>query len=754
MSAATARARLSRDELQQLRWLLGGLVIALGAGTVAYMELGSWALMAATLATAGAATAWPRLPARVPRWVHRAAFPVILAGFAGDLALHKEMLPAIVRLGLLLLLYRSICYRQRRDDLQVLMLGLFLIVVAGVLTVSLLFAVQILLYTAAALAFLLVITLTEGPEDQVPARLATAVPGWAGRADWPVLLRRLRRGADWRLLGFGAALFAGVVVLSGLLFLAIPRFQLQNSLFLDRFIAKKARSGFSETIRLGDVTEIQQDNGVALSVDVPPGASLPATPYWRMLVLDQYDGGTFRVSPVVRGELGPERVGWSAAGRPGPAGAGRTWTLYLEAGVSRFLPLLGSFREVQFQDTKTYRFSPDLLVLALRDEPASMTAYRVQDFELSPLLPDPAFARRLAARPAAGEAARGAPSRRGGLPAADQERLQRIVDGLTGGARLGAADFAARANDWLRRGHAYSLLPTIPEGAGDPLVRWLVSSEPGHCELFAGALVLLARTAGHPARVVTGFKGGTWNAFSNSYTVRNADAHAWVELFDPASGAWLRADPLGISAGAQADQEVRGEAALAARADRSWSARLDSLRIFWYRRIVSFDQQAQLETLQSVKRATEQSGQRLRLALEAAVAGVRDWLSTPWTGARLGGLLPFLLVAVVLGWLWRTGRSAGWSLGRWRARQGGDPVRGEASRWLARLDLLPVAEAAALRPPLERLRFGAPASWPEPGPVFRAAQAAWRRRGRPRPVTPNAGAAAPDSGSPDVRATP
>jgi len=52
-----------------------------------------------------------------------------------------------VRLDILLLLYRGSTYRQRRDDLQVIVLGLFLIVVAGVLTVSLTFAVQILAFT-------------------------------------------------------------------------------------------------------------------------------------------------------------------------------------------------------------------------------------------------------------------------------------------------------------------------------------------------------------------------------------------------------------------------------------------------------------------------------------------------------------------------------------------------------------------------------------------------------------------------------
>ena len=110
----------------------------------------------------------------------------------------------------------------------------------GVLTVSLAFAVQLLLYTASALAFLLAVTLVstaEGPGSE-SGEVKNAVPAWALQADWRRLGHRLREVADWRVVTLGAALFAGVVLVSALLFLAIPRFQLENSLFLDRFIAK------------------------------------------------------------------------------------------------------------------------------------------------------------------------------------------------------------------------------------------------------------------------------------------------------------------------------------------------------------------------------------------------------------------------------------------------------------------------------------------------------------------------------------
>src|SRR5271170_1433653 len=110
----TRQQRLSLDELHLLRWFLGGGLMLLSIATVFYMDIDSeWtAALAATRVIA--AFARPSLPGRVPSWVHRLAFPAILAFFAGDLWRSGQILPAIVRLDLLLLLYRGLSYRARR----------------------------------------------------------------------------------------------------------------------------------------------------------------------------------------------------------------------------------------------------------------------------------------------------------------------------------------------------------------------------------------------------------------------------------------------------------------------------------------------------------------------------------------------------------------------------------------------------------------------------------------------------------------
>jgi transglutaminase-like putative cysteine protease len=720
--------RLSLDELHLLRWLLGGLLILLSIATVFYLDIGSEAMAAAAAAGVLFALVRPASPARIPVLAHRLAFPAIAAFFVSDLWYTGQLLPAIVRLDLLLLLYRGVSHRARRDDMQIVVLGLFLIVVAGVLTVSLVFAGQILLFTACALGLMMVVTIAAAAEGGQAPMLAPrgVVPPWAEDVSWRRLFWRLREVSDWRLLASAVGLFLGVVAVSGLLFLAIPRFQLENSLFLERFVVKRAMTGFNDSIKFGDITEITQDDSIAFDVDLSDPSQAPAIPYWRMVVLDEYRNGGFKLSSSLRGEFNPERTLANLyPKRGGPPGA-PTWTFYVESGVSRYLPILGNFWALRFREAQNLRYSPDLAIVALRDEPASMTAYRIEGMAAdSPELVDRAFATRWAKRGQVGSLQVGLPE----LSAADRASLDRMRSELGPVRGLGAAAFAGRAVDWLRRNHGYSLSPHIPGGQGDPLVRWMASRESGHCELFAGALVLMARSDGIPARVVTGFKGGTWNAYSGNFTVRNSDAHAWTELWDEKKSAWVREDPL-ATAGAVDEAKEKGAAALATLMDRSWSARLSSLRVFWYRRIVNFDQQSQAETLKAVKDSADNSGKWLRNAVAGAARRLVAWIRAPWDGARLARLAALLAGAGAVGWMFATGRWRLVSVGRAR---GVDPVRREAGRWLRRLD-----GPDGLVADLQRLRYGPAPTWPRPSEVFRRARrAASGSRRRPRASSRN-----------------
>lgn len=86
----------------------------------------------------------------------------------------------------------------------------------------------------------------------------------------------------------------------------------------------------------------------------------------------------------------------------------------------------------------------------------------------------------------------------------------------------------------------YTLEP--PKLGADPVDEFLFGSKKGFCEHYAGSFVFVLRAAGIPARVVTGYQGGEINPITRQLVVRQAEAHAWSEVWLDGIG-WARADP-------------------------------------------------------------------------------------------------------------------------------------------------------------------------------------------------------------------
>ncbi|HSO97574.1 MAG TPA: transglutaminase family protein [Solirubrobacteraceae bacterium] len=93
--------------------------------------------------------------------------------------------------------------------------------------------------------------------------------------------------------------------------------------------------------------------------------------------------------------------------------------------------------------------------------------------------------------------------------------------------------------DLLAHGFVYD---EHPSPARYPLVSFLLATHRGYCQQFAGAMALLLRMAGVPARVVGGFTPGTFDSASGRWIVQDTDAHDWVEVWFPHVG-WVTFDP-------------------------------------------------------------------------------------------------------------------------------------------------------------------------------------------------------------------
>ena len=131
---------------------------------------------------------------------------------------------------------------------------------------------------------------------------------------------------------------------------------------------------------------------------------------------------------------------------------------------------------------------------------------------------------------------------------------------------------------------------------------FLFKTRAGFCEHFASAFVVLMRSAGVPARVVTGYLGGEYNALGDYLIVRQSDAHAWTEVWLENRG-WVRVDPTNAVSPARAEGGLAASMPQGVSLPRSMMANnplfhqlaltLDSLANAWNQTVLGYNLETQ-----------------------------------------------------------------------------------------------------------------------------------------------------------------
>lgn len=125
--------------------------------------------------------------------------------------------------------------------------------------------------------------------------------------------------------------------------------------------------------------------------------------------------------------------------------------------------------------------------------------------------------------------------------------LARLAGAVTRGARTpyGAVE---KLEQWLGTAgiFRYSNHPRVISPA---LVGFVTRTHAGYCQYFAGAMALMLRYVGIPARVAVGFAGGQYDPNQHLWNVTDREAHAWVEVWFKGYG-WLPFDPTPAGPGA------------------------------------------------------------------------------------------------------------------------------------------------------------------------------------------------------------
>lgn len=749
-TANGSSARLEPADLQRLRHLLGAACACVGVAGLFATDTLSPLSVALGLAGALAAILTPGVFAgRGERFTRRAGYAVF-AWAAGDMALtlatdRRMFVASVVRAALLITALRCMQPRGRREDMQLILLSLFLAAVGGALSLSPVFAVQVFLFIPLSGATLFLVNLLEDTPETVPPDAR-----WREFA-WPSFARRVASATTWRAAAFFAAAPLFVAACGGVIFMALPRFRLDNAVPFLELPGGRGVTGVGDRMTVGAVSETGNDDSPALRADTPSRRRPEANPYWRMNVLDAFISGeeesVFVMSPSAEftygagGGRGTDCRFDPTVFRPvrGLLPVGE-WVVHPEPSLGRNAPLPGLPIRVRFDKPREWRRSEALRLV--RFESASSLASHLQvqvaaDSERIPARPEDAAA---LADVAAARVRGRHPWTLTELPAdhASREALRAALAEL-GGAGRSPADFAARASAWLASRHAYALrdgyaVRRAPEGEPrDYLVRWMTSGATGWCEHFAGSFALLARAAGYPSRVVTGFSGGEWNEADRYLLVRMKNSHAWCEIHDRAAGVWLRADPTPVgSLGADGESPAGGRSGL--RAFSGFAAWCDGVTMFWFRNVVNFEEEdrrrAFMNTLGVLSGLREAWEARLRAMREAFTGLDRREALRAATACSLivaGGALAALVA------------------GRWRRRTLADRLasggadhpaalryRRKASVWLRRWaghrERGGEPPPEPLRRALERLRFGHPSGWGDPDATLEASARAWRRR--------------------------
>ena len=120
--------------------------------------------------------------------------------------------------------------------------------------------------------------------------------------------------------------------------------------------------------------------------------------------------------------------------------------------------------------------------------------------------------------------------------------LYREAQRITRGARS-PYTAVATLEAWFRSEGGFRYEEQPPQVPGvPPLVAFALETKMGYCQHFAGAMALMLRWLGVPARVAVGFTSGTYDDDEGAWTVTDHNAHAWVEAWFDGWG-WLPFDP-------------------------------------------------------------------------------------------------------------------------------------------------------------------------------------------------------------------
>lgn len=529
--------------------MLIGVVLPIAAAerNVVYLSV----VCLAALVGSWTSARWPRTLA-----TERLSQLAVLLAF-GYLVAEHHLLDRILVMSLshfliVVGIVRLLQARTPREDAQLLVLCLMLLVVGGIVSADILFVVALAAVLSFGLWILVRIHLAcevRGAGDAGASAALAAGPSPAGAAAvLPVSEAALR------------AVTAGVgvvgVVIGAAVFLVCPRVE---SSFLRQFHTTAAGpilTGFSPNTDITGGHTISPSERAVMRVRINGGGVFSpeeheSEHYFRGQVSERYGrragglaaGWGWRrahapVDPMLSIKLDEVEhravLGYTESGQET-----LQYQIWLERGRDSVLFTPAPVLQISSHDFDEFKFNPRDQLLRVQN-PGKLVRYTVT-------APSP-FATALGKfRSEFEEEADSGPA---GLlaPLARADEIHRLIDDRVG--ETASLDVPANREAFARRleqflsspAFTYTLSPPRPPAGREPISEFLLETRRGHCEYFASAMVVVCQLKGIPARLVTGYRGGEFNPVGGFLVVREKHAHAWVEVLIPGKG-WQLFDP-------------------------------------------------------------------------------------------------------------------------------------------------------------------------------------------------------------------
>jgi transglutaminase-like putative cysteine protease len=478
--------------------------------------------------------------------------------------LSRGFLAATVHLVLFAMVVRLFSLQRTRDHYMLAALSFLMVLAAAVLTVD-----SVFLFTFAGFLLVAVVTF-------ILMEMRHSVASERAHAQDPHVAFPARPMAHG-LLAVAPALMLMILAGGFLIFFLLPRV---SSRYLSGYSpTNDVSTGFSDRVQLGRIGQIQQSRETVMHIAIENDLLGNYDLKWRGVALSDFDGsvwsnpfgltqlrptwdGSYRLAPVVNPRS------------PSPAATAtgriiRYRVLMEPVGTNVFFlaerpsSLTGNFRHVSMDtDGAVYNLDADHPINRYDAEsqlPANIPI-NVPTSDNAEFFP-------------AANAVPGGMEKYLKLPPLDV-RIPKLAKEITAKASSNY-DKAVALEHYLSTHFGYTLeLPR--SSAHDPLANFLFERKRGHCEYFASSMAVMLRSLHIPSRIVTGFRGGDYNDLTGQYIVRASDAHSWVEAYFPDFG-WISFDP--TPAGGAASHN-------------GWSRMqlyLDAAASFWREWVVNYD---------------------------------------------------------------------------------------------------------------------------------------------------------------------